>query len=184
MSIEQDASVVEAQMFPQGDSRDPLGVWGVRHGVTGDATGGTIKVFYEVTSPKRAAFVYTCYALTFVQLTGTVDSARVKVRLLTGWPNVDPSTGVQAFATARFVNIFGNTGHTAPIAGPEEALVSPEQRFLLLFDPRPSGADLVIAELEWRVNQNLATYVFEGYGYYWDRAVMNAPGGPRHPGSH
>lgn len=183
MAISEDAAVIESQQWPQGDKRDPLGVWGVRHGVTGDASGGSIKVLYQVTSPKRAAFVYTCYAITFAQLTGAITADNIKCRLLTGWPNVDTQAGVQAFGTVRFNVLAGGSVFTAPLGGPSLSLVTPEQRFILLYDPRPSGEDLTIVEVEWPTNVNLATYSFEGYGYYWDRSVLQAPGGPRHPGS-
>jgi len=184
LAITQEGAVIEAQLFPQGDIRDPLGVWGLRHGVTGDGSGGGVKVLYEVTSPKRAAFIYTCYSLSFTQLTGGVSQNNVKARLLTGWPNVDvQQAGVQAAATIRFSTVTGGPNFTPPILGNTVPLVSPEQRFILLFDPRSAGLDLVIAEVEWENNTEFATYSFEGWGYYWDRSVLQAPGGPRHPGA-
>jgi len=183
MAIVVQAPVVEAQMWPQGDIRDPLGLWGVRQAVTGDASGGSIKVLYEVTSAKRAAFVYTCYDINWSQLTGAVTGDEIKVRLLTGWPNIDPQAGVQAYGSNLIRRAGGGGNLTPPIAGSVDFLVSPQQRLLLLFDPRPQAIDLVIVEVEWQTNVDLATYSFEGYGYYWDRSVMDAPGGPRHPGS-
>ncbi|MGR3295936.1 MAG: hypothetical protein ACUZ8A_06880, partial [Candidatus Bathyanammoxibius sp.] len=58
-------------------------------------------------------------------------------------------------------------------------------RFLLLYDPRQPASlgNTNILELQLAVNTDLATYSFEAYGYYWDRSVMQTPGGPRHPGS-
>jgi succinate-acetate transporter protein len=40
-----------------------------------------------------------------------------------------------------------------------------------------------ILEMQRGNNLDLATYTFEAYGYFWDRAAMETPGGPRHPGS-
>ncbi|KKL17299.1 hypothetical protein LCGC14_2486920, partial [marine sediment metagenome] len=59
----------------------------------------------------------------------------------------------------------------------------PNDRFILIFDPRQGAGVLNMIELEMGVNVNTDTYAFEAYGYYWDRSVLNAPGGPRHPGS-
>ena len=116
MAIVVEAPVVEAQVYPQGDKRDPLGVWGVRQGVTGDASGGTIKVIFQVTSPKRAAFVYTCYDLNFAQLTGAVSADELKARLLTGWPNIDSAAGVQAYSSLIVTKAAGAAALTAPEA--------------------------------------------------------------------
>jgi len=183
MSIQQDAAVFEAQIFPQGDIRDPLGVWGVRQGITGDASGGTIKVNFQVSSPRRAAFVYTAYSLNYGQLTGSITATEIQVRLLTGWPNIDAQEGVQAYGSNLITAPVGAGSLTAPVTGAGIPLVGPNDRFLLLFDPRAQGQDLDIVEMEINTNVDLATFTFEGYGYYWDRSVLGAPGGPRHPGS-
>lgn len=175
--------VIESQLWPQRDARDPLGIWGARLGVTGDAT-DTIKVLFQVPADKAGAYVYTCYSLLAAQLTGVVSASQCKVRLLTNWPNVDPVPGVQGYSTGRFVVVSGDADNTPPNMTPTEVgMVLPNERFLLLYDPRGNAGIMTIVELEWG-NQVLAnTYSFEGYGYFWDRAVMQTPGGPRHPGS-
>jgi len=183
MSIVTSAPIVSAQLFPQGDIRDPLGVWGARLGVVGDATAGSIAVTLRVPGARGAAYLYTCYSVNVSQLTGIVSGTLVSIRLLTGWPNIDEATdGVQAYGSNFTATWAAGTG-PGPIAGFQTQPLSPLDRFLLLFDPRPTAGDFDVVALGLNDNTNLATYVFEGYGYFWDRSVLNAPGGPRHPGS-
>lgn len=182
MAISEEADLISHALWPQGDQRDPLGVWGFRHGVTGDASGGSIKVGCQVPAAQRDAHVYTLYAANFSQLTGTDNLSAVKIRLLTNWPNVDPAAGIQGFATHRVLTIADDAAFTSPQSGfSQNQPVLPNERFLLLFTR--IGTPLTIVEFEHGSNVNLATYSFELYGYYWDARVLNAPGGPRHPGS-
>ncbi len=184
MAIVTQAAVVATALWPQGDIRDPLGVWGFRVPFTGDATGGSLKAIISEMTGKKGAYVYTCYSVTMVQLTGTLLAAqKVKLRLLTLWPNIDPLAGVQAYGSYNSTLFGGDADFTAPIGGAELPLIQPQQRFLLLFDPRQFGPLGDILEIEFGSNQDTSTYSFEGYGYFWDRSVLNAPGGPRHPGS-
>jgi len=184
MAIATTIEVIETQQWPQGDIRDPLGLWGARKGVTGDASGGSAKVEFDVAADKRAAYLYTIYSATWAQLTGTATEIFLKARILTNWPDVDPDAGVQAFATLRMVD-SRSSGFSAPINGPQEPLISPNDRFILCFDPRQqeSLGVLPILEIEASGQIDTATYSFEAWGYFWDRSVANAPGGPRHPGS-
>jgi len=172
-------------LWQQGDIRDPLGVWGFRLGITGDASGGSIKMTGQAAASQRAAYIYTCYSLTYAQLTGATTATILKARLLTNWPDVDPGIGVQGFATLQVGTLREDANFTEPVQGMNavDTFLKPNDRFILLFDPRPIAAALDIVEMELSDNVNLATYSFEGYGYYWDRSVLNAPGGPRHPGS-
>lgn len=186
MAIEATVDVREHQTWPQGDIRDPLGIWGFRHIVTGDASGGGIKLTAQVPAARRAAFVYTCYALTYGQLTGALSNVEVKARLLTNWPDMDDDVGVQGFSTARVALTESDPEFTAPlvIQLANQQLVQPNDRFVLLFDPRPNFTSAMdIVEMENGLNVDTLLYAFEGYGYYWDRSVLDAPGGPRHPGS-
>jgi len=184
MAISEVVDVLAAALWPQGDIRDPLGTWGFRIGITGDASGGSLKVTARAPAGLSAAYIYTCYSLLIAQLTGTFTNATIKSRLLTNWPNVDVVAGVQGYSTAFASTLAGTGVFTAPGAMPfDHQLVQPLERFLLLFDPRPSPAPLNLIELELGLNINLATYSFEGYGYFWDRGVLQAPGGPRHPGA-
>lgn len=187
MAISEFGPVVESQQWPQHDIRDPLGVWGVRHTVTGDASGGGIKVGYQVNLSKAGAFVYTCYSVNVAQtdafVTGTVLA---KVRLLTNWPDIDPAAGAQGYGSNQVLAWAGSANFTAPFKGffgESGPALQPTDRFLLLYQPRKVPAGPTIVEIELAINTDGGTYVFEGYGYYWDRSVLNAPGGPRHPGS-
>lgn len=184
MAVSLTLEVLPTALFPQGDARDPLGVWGFRQGMTGDATGGSIKVAAFVAAALVGAYVYTCYSLSVVQTTGTPTAAVVKSRLLTTWPNVDPDAGVAGYAAMSVITFGGAATFTAPLASVVDApLLNPLDRFILMFDPRSRGGSQGLVELELSVNTDAATYSFEGYGYFWDRSVMNTPGGPRHPGA-
>jgi len=184
MAITEAAAIVESQFGPQGDIRDPLGTWGIRHGVTGDASGGAIKVIGTVDADKQGAFVYTCYYAMVVQLTGSPATITYKTRLLTNWPNVSPEAGVQGVSTFIAHQVRASVpDFTAPLSGPRETDISPNDRFILLYDPRQSGGPTEIIEWEYADNLDTVLYSFEAFGYYWDRSVMQAPGGLRHPGS-
>ncbi len=191
MSIAATVEIITNAIFTPRDLRDPLGVWGARLGVTGDATGNSITVDFVVPSARRAEYVYTCYSVNLTALTVTAENGQgIRVRLLTNWPNIDPAAGVQAYSTARFGSMNTDANFTPPIGGmsgttPAGAMyVQDIDRFLLLYDPRPGvSGDMSIVQIEGGFNTDTATYSFEAYGYYWDRAVMNTPGGLRHPGT-
>lgn len=184
MAILGDAEIIATQLWPQGDIRDPLGVWGARLGVTGDASGGSIKVGMQASAGINAAYIYTVYNLNFSQLTGTGITDAIGVRLLSNWPDADPAVvGVQGFGSHIMTPMVIDPTMTPPISAPGIPLVGPNDRFLLLFDPRPGAGTLIIVEMEFGNNVDTVTYTFEGYGYFWDRSVLQAPGGLRHPGS-
>jgi len=184
MAITAETDVLAAALWPQGDERDPLGVWGFREGVTGDGGGGSIKVTAAAPAGLSAAYVYTCYSVLIAQLTGVLTSpSSCKCRLLANWPNIDTLAGVQGYGSGRFTSLVGGVNFTAPITIPLEPMITAFDRFILLFDPRPGAGRLEIVELELDDNVMGATYSFEGYGYWWDRSVLQAPGGPRHPGA-
>jgi len=184
VAISQTVDVITNALWPQGDIRDPLGIWGFRHGVTGDASAGGIKVLARSSAGEGAAYVYTVYStLIAIILQATFAAQTGKCRILTSWPNIDPQAGVQAYGSLRIATISGETDFTAPQLGPDRNFIQSNDRFLLIFDPRPSAGVLDMIELEIGTNVLADTYSFEGYGYYWDRSVLNAPGGPRHPGA-
>jgi len=183
MAIAAEIEVVETALWPQGDVRDPLGVWGSRVLVTGDNTGGAIVVDIVVPANKAGAFVYTNYKTNQGQLSGSLAATNHAVRLLTNWPDIDPLAGVQGFNTFRIEATRTESDFPGQQSAPQSIMDSPNDRFLLLFDPRPAAGKYSIVQLLWGENTNNATYAFEAYGYYWDRSVLNAPGGPRHPGS-
>jgi len=185
MSVAAAASVLESQMWPQQDARDPLGMWGARAAVTGDATGGQTEFTYNVPANKAGRFIYACYGATFVQTTNLIAlaSQTVMLRLLTNWPNIDPQPGVQGFSTSIARTMQSDADLGAPNAAPDDQLLGPLDRFILLFAPASFGVSVDIMSI--RLAENLSTEIFvsEAYGYYWDREVMNQPGGPRHPGA-
>jgi hypothetical protein len=154
--------------------------------VTSDASAGEIKVQVNTPAGLAAAYLYTCYDATITEDSGSLNGGAVMIRLLTNWPNVDPQAGVQAYSSNR-VGLFRGSGNfsTAPI-GAINALdtwVTPNMRFMLLFDPRPAAGAITIMEMKIE-NLNIGTvHSFEAWGYFWDRSVLQAPGGPRHPGS-
>jgi len=184
VAISDTVDVIQTALWPQGDIRDPLGVWGFRLGVTGDASGGSVKVTARAAAAEGAAYLYTCYsAIVAATFMATVANFNGKCRLLTNWPDIDPTPGVQGYSTAIEKVIVGSAAFTAPFAVPEDPFIGPADRFVLLMDPRQGAGALNLVELEVNVNVLNDIYDFEGYGYFWDRSVLNAPGGPRHPGA-
>jgi len=187
VAIQVTGEVLEAAQWPQGDARDPLGVWGCRVAATGDATGSSIKAFIQVPAERRRGHIYTCYsAQSGVTLAPAAEtSTLIRIRLLTNWPDIDVLEGVQGYSTNQSVGVAKPLTAFFPVQGPLQNLVSPNDRFVLLFDPSNVDKDngMNIAEIERDANVDTNVYTFEAYGYYWDRAVLDAPGGPRHPGS-
>lgn len=183
MSVLGTVDVVESQQWPQGDGRDPLGVWGGRGAVAGDASLGAIGIDFVVPPAKTGSFVYTCYGVQLGQLLGSVSTQTFKVRLLTNFPNIDPQAGVQGFSTLHMGTLGGDDQLTSPFGGPRGVEFPSLYRFILLYDPTPRNVALTIVQLE-TVNVGVGeNFAFECYGYYWDRSVLNVPGGPRHPGA-
>jgi len=184
VSIFDSTPVIVTALWPQGDIRDPLGVWGFRLGITGDASGGSVRMVATESTGQKGAYIYTCYSLLPALVTqASPNDTFCKARLLTNWPNVDSQAGVQAYNAIITSVTRTSTAATTPIGGPNPPLITSPDRFLLLFDPRQSGILRDIIELELAANVLNDVYSFEGYGYYWDRSVLNAPGGLRHPGS-
>ena len=185
MAISSEVVIRAQEVWPQRDARDPLGVWVRRVTITGDATGGAITTIFVAPADRRASYVFTAYSVTAVQLTGTPAATTVKCRLLTNWPDADPLAGVTGFAT-NVANVTLTDGDfSGSISIPSTQLVGPNDRFILLYDPRqnPNLGTLPLVEVQWGINVDTVTYAFEVYGYYWDRAILTTPGGPRHPGS-
>lgn len=183
MAIETTVSLVATALWPQGDARDPLGVWGARNLETGDASGGSVKTIVQAPEAIAGAYLYTCYSAQAATLQPE-SASQVKLRLLTNWPDIDPvAAGVQGYSSNIVVVQDFGTVFTEPMSGPSRPLIGPADRFVLLFDPRPVAGAFNILELELDENTLARTYAFEAYGYYWDRQVLNTPGGPRHPGS-
>lgn len=168
-------------MWPQGDARDPLGIWAARHTMTGSAGGGSLKVGFQPGADRAGAFIYTCY---FANVAWNVqEGSNLKLRLLTNWPNADDDPGIQGASAIRIVNTDEAVGFTAPEGAPLDVMVKSPQEKILLFDPRPAAGAFTIVEMEISGSTDTFSYFFEAWGYFWDRQVMNTPGGPRHPGS-
>lgn len=180
--------VFEHAMWPQRDARDPLGVWVARKIITGDAdTPVFILAQIQITAAQRRAHVYTCYNLFTGWVGGPNPSSETGIigRLLTNWPDADELAGVQGFATARRVTETIQIASAFPDRVPDDFLVGPNDRFILLFDPSTvaAGLPMNIAEIQRDSNVLNTLYSFEAYGYYWDREILDTPGGPRHPGA-
>ena len=142
-----------------------------------------MKVTIQVPQELAAAYVFTCYSALIAQISGTPNGDIAKCRLLTNWPNIDSQAGVQAYATAIVRTMLASASFTAPVSVPIEPFVTPNDRFLLLYRPGKATEPMAIVELEFNGNVTSDVLSFEAYGYFWDRAVMTTPGGPRHPGS-
>ena len=186
MSVTGTVELTSAALWPQGDIRDPLGIWGARASLTGDGGDDFVKVDIQVPGAQRAAYIYTCYSANASVITTALAAVALtsRCRLLTNWPNVDPTAGVQSYATNKGVETISTTQSSQPQSSIRGDLISPNDRFLLLFDPRQGvKTDMTIVSLEMNVNTLAETYTFEAIGYFWDRSVLNAPGGLRHPGA-
>ncbi len=184
MAISSIGSVVTSAIFHPRDLRDPLGIWGMRLAVTGDASGGGITVVAQVAPELKAAYVYTCYSVNITIVDQAVGNDFLgSVRLLTNWPDIDPTAGVQAYSSHRVFTVSQAPTMTVPKGGIDRILMNASDRFILLYDPRPIGIAMDIVELQAAENVLSDTYSFECYGYFWDRQVMNTMGGLRHPGS-
>jgi len=182
MAITADVNIVATALWPQGDARDPLGVWGGREIITGDASGGSTRVNFRAASDIAGAFLFTCYSANVSFLT-TSTAAVVRARLLTNWPDIDVEAGVQGYSTHLVRNTDGSSTFPAPLSGSDFPLIGPNDRFVLLFDPRPVVGAFDIVDLAVASNVLNGQLAFECWGYYWDRQVLNTPGGPRHPGA-
>ncbi len=184
MTVTGTVEVIESQQWPQGDARDPLGVWGGRGAVAGDASGGEIGVDFVVPAGKVGSNVYTCYAITGGQVLGALQNQSFKIQLLTNFPNIDPQPGIQGYSSLDLGFMGGDSGLTAPFSGQRTWTFPSQYRFILLYDPTPRNTPMTIVKL-FTVNGGGVgiDFIFECYGYWWDRAVLNTPGGPRHPGA-
>lgn len=173
--------IQESAILRPRDLRDPLGVWAARGLGTGDAGGGVVLGQFIVPGDRRAAHVYACYGVSVVQLViAAVEASSMSVRLLTNWP-VTETSGITGFSLTNS-RVADNDGiFPASAFGP---LIDGPMRFILLFDPRPDPTSSIVLVEAWPNDNSLdEDYVFEAYGYYWDRNIMDVPGGPRHPGS-
>lgn len=183
MAISQQIEILEHNLFVTLDSRDPLGLWTIRVQVTGDASGGSVKVAFLAAQTNR---VYVCHGVT-LSGQGSTANAIGKLRLLTNFPPATPAGGNEGFSFNRAFTITREPLLTEPednIGATSNSMMIGTDK-ILLFGPIPSDSGPVgIVELETQDNTLNAAYFFEGWGYYWDKvAVLNAPGGPRFPGS-
>jgi len=185
MSITEVANVVESQQWPQHDIRDPLGVWGSRNSIVGDGGDDFVKTDFVVAADKKAAYVYACYSANASALAVVATIAFTsRIRLLTNWPNITLEAGVQGYGNNQGVDMITTTQSSQPQSSIRQPMIGPADRFILLYDPRSQGTSgITIVSLEINGNTLNDTYIFEVYGYYWDRSVLQAPGGPRHPGA-
>lgn len=185
MAIATSVDILTAPIFRPRDLRDPLGVWTGRIGVTGDASGGGIKVGFTVPEENAGAHVHTFYSFNSGQLTGILEAVGTSLRLITNWPNSDPVAGIQGYDVMVMGVDRTQTENTGQRSAPTNTsmLFVENARFIPLYDPRPSAGQITIVEIQRNDNTDLATYVFQVFGYYWDRQVMDTPGGLRHPGT-
>ena len=178
-----DIDIRAAQMWPQGDARDPLGIWAARGSIADDGLGGQKTASIGLPQTRRAGNIFTCYAVTLAAAVTSDDGLQnAFCRLLTNWPPAD-SPGVQGFSTNRGT-ILSPSPEPVPKGQFRETLFDPQYRYLLLFDPRAGAAGRInLVELSYLTVAGTAkTLSFEASGYWWDRSVLDAPGGPRHPG--
>jgi len=186
MTVQGSFPVIETGLFKHQDARDPIGVWGAQGNITGDASGGQIQAFIQIPADKRRNRVYTVYDCQSQNSGGTLDTGTAaKIRIFLGWPDINLAGGIQAHETILFVQLEPAGGFNPPFTGPRRSMVDPNHRFLLIFDPSVQFANdaFTMISVERDANVNGSIYQTSAWGYYWDRAVFDVPGGPRHPGS-
>jgi len=180
MSVEGDIDMLATSTFRRRDDRDPLGIWAARGALVGDLSGGVIDATFGVPAELRAAYVYNVIFVS-TQADGSSGSTHT-VRLLTNWPPAD-KPGVQGASFIRTTEV-GTTGKINNFAVGFRPLIDPQMSKILLYDPRSAAAGRIdLLELWINDNDDSVTYIFEAYGWYWDRNLHEVPGGPRFPGS-
>ena len=96
---------------------------------------------------------------------------------------MDTGAGVQGFSSGSGYLMRTSANFTTPpIAQIQDNLLG-NLRYMLLYDPRAVNTDMDLVEVKHNGNVDAETWSFEVYGYYWDIGALQAPGGPRHPGS-
>lgn len=181
MTVTGNIDILESATLRRGDLRDPLGIWAFRGSVVGDVTSGIAKAFIGLPGGRRAAHVYNViFVSTSADLAGTSTHT---VRILTNWPPAD-APGINGASFIRTTEV-GSAGIGAGFeAVGFRPLIDPQMSRILMFDPRPDPLTRINILEMWLSQQvDLALHSFEGWGYFWDRGVMDIPGGPRFPGS-
>lgn len=183
MTITVVATVFQHAILRRRDQRDPLGVWAAREQVTGDASGGIQQVDIQVPANVRAGFVYNCQA---AEMIGPDPSAMtsVTVRLLTNWPPSDsPGVAGADFHVNSPIGSFGD-GSSKSGSNTGQPFINAALMKVLLFDPRSNPlAGVNLLEIWSSANTLAEPRIGTAWGYYWDRGVMDVPGGPRFPGA-
>jgi len=181
------ATILQQQaLWPQGDIRDPLGVWGADWVVPGDATVEDIVVTINTPLGTASAYMYTLLDANIIQTAGTPTTNVLMLQWRTGWPDLDAAAGIQPYVANRVATFRGSTNfQDSPLSGINalDNWVPSNWRYILSFDPRlgfQSSRTIATIKLD---NIGVGTdFAGQLYGYFWDRSVFNAPGGPRHPG--
>jgi len=167
-------------IFKQRDSRDPLGIWAFRSEQAGTATGGVFKVQVQSDEVDR---IFTCVGLNLTA-DGITVAVQGKYRLLCNQPPADLEGGQAGVSIARNIDVTNFSNATAP-ADNWDAISPYESQLehILLFGGVQSSRDPQnILEMECGGNALTVTYFFEATGYFWDRQILESPGGPRWPG--
>ena len=108
----------------------------------------------------------------------------IKYRLLTNLPPADITAGTVGVSVDR----LGVIGNTAVFTLPDDAwqadfAYEPQLEKVLLFGGAEQASQPAnIVELEVGGNLETVLFVFQAYGYFWDKqGILTAPGGPRLP---
>jgi len=187
MSFTVNKDVLVSGLFKQGDIRDPIGIWGGSVTINGDVTGGFLRVIFQVDPDDGwVSGIFAHYSVSVIQTIGallTGAGSAVIFRINTNWPNILQDPGIIPYNFTRSFQLTGAAG-LSPIAATEQPMVTSQERFLLSWDPRHiTPQNLLLDQIEI-LNPGAGISInFTAYGYFWDRSVLDAPGGPRHPGS-
>jgi len=183
MSITIEKDVLVTGIFKQGDIRDPIGLWGGTTSINSDATGGKIRTSFRVDNEDAfLSGVFSIYSANVIQVTGLAATQNILFGINSNWPNIDQTPGITPYNGFIRATLSGEDAFS-PVAAVFPQLVGSLDRFRLIFDPRHiAPQNMLLCQFEM-VNVNAKSYLWSVYGYFWDRSVLDAPGGPRHPGS-
>ncbi len=181
MAITTLKDILASGLIFQGDARDPLGIWGGATSQVNSGSGGSTRITFRVgTTDSNLSSVFAISGLSVLQESGTPRSDLVKFRMFTNWPSVDFQAAITPFNSAHAAVFVGSTLFTGGVAVAPFNDTVPAIRGLLSWDPRGLSQPLLLCEFEM-ANISGTTVLVSVQGYFWDRAVLNTPGGPRFP---
>ena len=150
--------------LPGVDRRLPIAKWYAQANATGDATGGSLSL--NITLPRKGNTLYSVEDYAAEDSSG-VAGYEVRIRTAEVAAEAQSLEGAIFLATQQ------------PVAGINFVLRGEAKwKFELIFQPTTTDAALFART----TNTNLASYIFNAWGFQWDPEATKMPGGPIKPG--